>query len=95
MLESSGFNILRVPSKANPLWLPHAASREASLAEELGELGGGLLGQEADPTCDSAHRAFHEVASIPCDVSSQAIADQVNIPKRKLILLLQEITKVC
>lgn len=50
--------------------------------------------QEAEPTCDSAHRAFHEVASIPSHVSAEAIANQVDIAKRKIILLLWEVTEV-
>lgn len=100
-LESSGLDILRVPSKANALRLPHAASagalrfRKASLTEELKEPGGQPAAQEADPTCDSAHRALHEVASVPSHVSSEAVADQVDIPKRKIVLFLREVTKVC
>lgn len=65
------------------------------MSEEMRELGDQLFVEEAELTRDSAHRAFHEVASIPSHVSSKAVADQVNIPKRKTILLLQEGTEVC
>lgn len=73
-----------------PIWF-----RTVSLSEELKELRDELLVEEAELTRDSAHRAFHEVASVPSHVSSKAVADQVNIPKRKILLLLQEVTKVC
>lgn len=63
--------------------------------ELLRKLRGQPITWEAEPTCDPAHRAFHEVASVPSHVSSEAVADQVNIPERKIILLLQEATKVC
>lgn len=51
--------------------------------------------EEAELTRDPAHRACHEVASVPGHVSSEAVADQMNIPKRKAVLLLQEGTIVC
>ena len=44
-------------------------------------------------TRDSAHRAFHEVARVPGHVSSEAVANQVNIPKRKVLLALQKVTE--
>lgn len=44
-------------------------------------------------TRDSAHRAFHEVARVPGHVSSEAVANQVNILKRKVLLALQKVTE--
>lgn len=79
--------------------LPHLGAlwfRKASLSEELGSSDEDqLFVQEAELTRDSAHRALHEVASVPSHMGSKAVADQVNISERKIILLLQESTKVC
>ena len=43
---------------------------------------------EVELTCDSAHRSFHEVARIPGHMCSEAVANQVDIPERKIVLLL-------
>lgn len=48
---------------------------------------------EADLTCYSAHCSFHKVAHISSHMCSKAIANQVNVPKRKLFFLLKRVIK--
>lgn len=45
--------------------------------------------EEAELTRNSAHCAFYKVAGVPSRMSSKAVANQVNILERKVILLLQ------
>lgn len=48
---------------------------------------------KANLTSDSAHCSFHKVARESSHVCSKAVANQVNIPKRKLFLFLHKVTK--
>lgn len=45
---------------------------------------------EADLTCYSAQCSFHKVANISSHMRSKAIANQVNVRKRKFFLLLKK-----
>lgn len=82
-------------TRKHPFYLLHILeSRTSSVFQGLWEGAPGAAPSEgAALTCDSAHCAFHEVARVPGHVSSEAVADQVNIPERKVLLPLQKVTE--
>lgn len=95
-LKSSRVDVLRVSSEANlDGSVRGTLVQRGQLVRGAAGAGDQLFVEEAALTRDPAHRACHEVASIPGHMSSEAVADQMNIPKRKAVLLLQEGTRVC
>lgn len=72
-----------------PLWDPSGSGKPGDWSTEGGH---GPVSGGSRLTRDSAHHAFHEVASVPSHVSAQAVADQVHIPERKILRPLLEVT---
>lgn len=90
----SGF-LPKLISMAHSAALRGTPVQRSQLVRVAARAGDQLLVEGAELTRDPAHCACHEVASVPSHMSAEAVANQMNIPKRKAVLLLQEGTIVC